>query len=124
MASHFPGTPRRADGSLKGRGYLGELARPDGRVSSELSIGLSFDDGIEREMPMLVPTLTNSEVQALLRNEDPSPLVLKKVSEFYWNRMKSGKPAFAAPGGEHLFQTAGRPMPSHGPPSVSEALRR
>jgi hypothetical protein len=33
----------RPDGSKKGRGYFGEIKRPDGAVSTELSVSVEFD---------------------------------------------------------------------------------
>jgi len=32
----------RPDGSKKGRGYFGEIKRPDGAVSTELSVSVEF----------------------------------------------------------------------------------
>jgi hypothetical protein len=55
----------RSDGTLKGPGFLGVLKRPDGNVSTELSIGVGLD-GQETQIPTLVPTLTPEEVEWLL----------------------------------------------------------
>ena len=60
---------KRADGTEKGKGYLGELKRPDGRVSTELSIGVDFG-GKETEIPTLVPTLDKTEIDYLLNMPD------------------------------------------------------
>lgn len=49
----------------KGLGYFGKLKRPDGNVSTELSIGVNID-GKEIEIPSLVPTLTQEEIDYLL----------------------------------------------------------
>ena len=63
----------RNDGTLKGAGFFGELPRPDGRVSTEISMGVDFGDG-EVEIPTLVPTLTKPEIDYLL-NTDPNPKI-------------------------------------------------
>ena len=51
---------KRTDGTKKGPGYFGELKRPDGSVSTEISVGVGFDDG-EHEIPTLVPTLPHGD---------------------------------------------------------------
>lgn len=84
----------RADGSKKGRGYFGELKRPDGDVSTELSIGVSVDDK-EMEIPLLVPTLTKSEVNRLLEDKPPTEAIIKKAFDHAMMRMKQGKSPFA-----------------------------
>jgi hypothetical protein len=92
---------KRADGSQKGRGFLGLLRRPDGGVSSEISIGVNFD-GKEVEIPTMVPTLTRQEVDALLKtpltNGDsaiPQPIIDKAVA-YARQRMAQGKSPFAS----------------------------
>jgi len=57
----------RADGTKKGTGFLGVLPRPDGGVSSEISIGVEFD-GKQTEIPTMVPTLSKEEIDYLLKN--------------------------------------------------------
>jgi len=84
----------RADGSKKGRGYFGELKRPDGNVSTELSIGVSVDDR-EMEIPLLVPTLTKSEINRLLADKPPTDAIIKKAFDHAMTRMKQGKSPFA-----------------------------
>src|SRR5689334_1811887 len=62
----------RPDGTTKGRGFFGPLSRPDGSVSSEISIGVNID-GRELDIPTLVPTLTESERTWLLTNDISNP---------------------------------------------------
>jgi hypothetical protein len=104
----------QTDGRAKGRGFFGPLTRPDGRVSTELSIGVSLD-GQEVQIPLLVPTLTRAEVQKLLSGTTASQSVVNKAVQFYRARRAAGQPAFAQPGEE---QSVGwdirRPMPSQG----------
>ena len=59
----------RPDGTRKGEGYFGVLQRPDGRVSTELSINesenplLFNEDGSRILYPALVPGLTQEELE-------------------------------------------------------------
>jgi hypothetical protein len=88
------GYGNRPDGTPKGRGYFGELKRPDGDMSTELSIGVSIN-GKETEIPLLVPTLNKREVQRLLRDEKPTEGIIKKAYDHALMRMKQGKSPFA-----------------------------
>jgi hypothetical protein len=89
----------RPDGSEKGRGYLNELKRPDGAVMTEYSIGLPVD-GVEMDVPTLVPSLNIEEIKTLLnlpeRGRIPESIV-KKASEHAEKRVKSGKSVWATP---------------------------
>lgn len=84
----------RADGTPKGSGFLGELKRPDGGVSTELSIGVEFD-GKEREIPALVPTLTKGEIDHLLSGGEPTEAIVDKAVAHAKGRLKAGKSVFA-----------------------------
>lgn len=95
MAAH-DNRPRRADGSVKGRGFLGPLQRLDGGVSSELSIGVEFD-GEEVDIPLLVPTLSKDEVQFLINmapEAQPPESIVRKAVAFARTRRMSGQPYF------------------------------
>ena len=92
----------RADGTVKGNGFLGVLQRPDGGVSTELSIGVEFD-GKEMQIPTLVPTLDRNEIDYLL-NTPPSPeifkselgkTIMKKAVSHAQLRIRNGKSPFA-----------------------------
>jgi len=93
----------RADGTAKGFGYFGELQRPDGSVSTEISIGVGID-GKEVEIPLIVPTLDKRELDWLLRNDPQEkgyfdkmpPSILDKAYEHAVQRMKAGKSPFAS----------------------------
>lgn len=92
---------KRADGTEKGDGYFGVLTRPDGRVSSELSIGVNLD-GKDTEIPSLVPTLSRSEVLSLLaldpeKDQTPQSIIDKAVA-FARRRKQQGLPYFAQHG--------------------------
>ena len=68
----------RIDGTPKGGGFLGELKRPNGKVSTEISIGVHFD-GKEQLIPTLVPTLTKSEIKYLLGGGKPTDAIIGKA---------------------------------------------
>lgn len=91
----------RPDGSKKGQGFLGLLRRPDGGVSSEISIGVNMD-GKEISLPLMVPTLTRDEVKALLAlpqdenfNRNLPPSIKDKAITFARRRLAQGKSTFA-----------------------------
>jgi hypothetical protein len=91
----------RADGTVKGNGFLGILPRPDGLVSSELSVGTTDLTGKEMDIPTLVPTLTRDEVQYLLNTPPATRLpasIFRKAIDFARQRMKAGLPVFAQDG--------------------------
>ena len=83
----------RKDGTLKGSGFLGELKRPDGRVSTELSIGVNFD-GKGTEIPALVPTLTKQEINHLLSGGKITKEIVSKAVEHARKRIAEGESPF------------------------------
>lgn len=87
----------RVDGTLKGKGFLGELPRHDGKVSTEISIGVNFD-GEERLIPSLVPTLSKEEIDHLLKDGGPTEVIISKAVEHAKKRMAEGKSPFADEG--------------------------
>jgi hypothetical protein len=90
---------RRPDGSPKGAGFLGVLKRPDGDVSTEVSIGIEIN-GKEMDIPTLVPTLTSAEVQQVLNlkeNQKIPEAIIDKAVAHARKRMQEGKPVFATP---------------------------
>jgi hypothetical protein len=55
----------RPDGSTKSKvGFLGPIKRDDGGTMTEFSIGVKID-GTEMDVPSMVPTLTETEVETL-----------------------------------------------------------
>ena len=83
----------RADGTKKGPGFFGTLKRPDGKVSTEISIGVTFD-GKEVQIPSLVPTLTPGEINMLLEGNDPTPAMVQKAVDHAKERMSRGLSPF------------------------------
>lgn len=98
----------RADGTAKGDGFFGALSRPDGRVSSELSMGTTDVTGKELDIPLMVPTLTKPELEYLLSaplNDWQHPTMKRiadKAIDFARQRVKEGKPVFAGQGEQRL----------------------
>jgi len=81
----------------KGLGYFGELKRPDGMISTELSVGVNID-GKEIEIPSLVPTLTKNEIDYLLKGNKPTKQILDKAVKHAMKRIKEGQNPFAQKG--------------------------
>lgn len=107
MASKFGGVPvmaepaaqgygKRQDGTEKGAGYFGELKRPDGDFSTEISIGVDYGSG-EKEIPTLVPTLTNEEKTYLLNDGKPTKAIIDKAVQHARMRESKGLSPFAGP---------------------------
>lgn len=92
---------KRPDGSAKGSGFLGLLKRPDGGVSSEISISTDVIGG--KDFPLLVPTLTRGEVDQILAVPVNDPKffqkiprsAIKKAEAFAKDRVAAGKSPFA-----------------------------
>lgn len=80
IEQQMPASPygARTDGSPKGTGFFGELPRPDGNVSTELAVGVNFDDQ-EMEIPLLVPSLTRAEIDHLLQDGKPTDAIMGKA---------------------------------------------
>lgn len=91
------GYGNRPDGTPKGKGYFGELKRPDGGVSTELSIGVEFD-GKETEIPAIVPSLTKQELDHLLSGGRPTDSIVEKAKTHAVERMSKGMSPFASDG--------------------------
>ena len=83
----------RTDGTRKGPGWLGTLKRPDGKVSTELSISVEFD-GKEHLIPLLVPTLSKEDITALLAGNKPEKEIIDKAVAHARKKIKEGKSPF------------------------------
>jgi hypothetical protein len=93
---------KRVDGTNKGNGYFGKLKMKDGsgNDATEISIGIEID-GKETQIPTLVPTLTESEKEWLLKGNNPNDRssigesIINKAITHAEKRMKEGKSPFA-----------------------------
>jgi len=79
----------RSDGTPKGAGFFGVLQRPDGGISTELSIGVDFD-GKQMEIPSLTPNLNSEEVDYLLSGGKVTPEIISKNIAHAKDRMSMG----------------------------------
>lgn len=84
---------RNLDKSEKGVGYFGPIPNPNGGESTEVS---SFDSMAGGEYPLLVPTLTQEEIQSVL-NGNPLDSVYEKASRHAELRKTVGMNPFANP---------------------------
>lgn len=89
---------KRPDGTPKGAGYFGEIAHPDNpsNFSTELTVGVNIG-GKDMTIPLLVPTLTQQEIRAVLAGKE-SDAIVKKAVDHALSRMKQGKTPYAEPG--------------------------
>lgn len=84
----------REDGTEKSTGFFGKIKRPDGDVSTELSIGVQID-GKEVLIPSLVPTLTKGEVNQLMTSKGlPPKNIVRKATAHAVKRLKDGRSPF------------------------------
>ena len=94
----------RPDGTPKGTGFFGLLTRPDGKVSTEISIGLDIN-GKQINVPLLVPSLTFEELNYLLQTNVESKDFIKNIPSSIMDkaynhaqeRIKAGLSPFALP---------------------------
>lgn len=82
---------RHGSNELKGKGYFGELPNRAGGVSTELS---AEDDDLG-DYPLIVPSLTRSELESLLANERPSDSTYAKARAHARRRKAEGLSPYA-----------------------------
>ena len=85
---------RHGKNELKGKGYFGELRNEAGGVSTELS---AEDDDIG-DYPLIVPSLTRSELKSLLANYEPSAEIYQKARAHAIRRKGEGLSPYAQRG--------------------------
>jgi hypothetical protein len=98
----------REDGTPKGEGFFGPLRRPDGRVSTEITIGVDIGGRENVQIPTLVPTLTPGEISTLLalRDDQQVPIGIRRKAEaFAEKRIAAGLSPFAGPNESVSFPT-------------------
>ena len=88
----------RLDNTKKGSGFLGRLFMRDGsgKEATELSTSFTFD-GEEVFMPTIVPTLTDSEIEAILSGKISPEMqenIDNKVIDHAFLRRKQNKSPF------------------------------
>jgi hypothetical protein len=85
--------------ATKGSGFLGFLKRPDGKISTEISVGVPIN-GKETQIPTIVPTLNQQELDYLLNNPihegHPIPRgIIQKAVAHAQSRIAQGQSPFA-----------------------------
>ena len=75
----------------KGKGYFGMLPNQSGSVSTEISS--SNDQGA---YPLLVPGLTQEEMNVLLNNQQPTDAIYQKAEQHSNMRKAMGQSPFAS----------------------------
>jgi len=93
---------KRQDGTNKAQGFLGELKRPDGNISTEISAGVTLD-GKNIDIPLLVPGLSKEHIDYLINTDPSSKTFFKDMPSGIMDialshakmRMKQGKSVFA-----------------------------
>lgn len=93
---------KRADGTKKGAGFFGPITRPDGKVSTEISIGVGLN-GKETQIPLMVPGLTAAELKYLLGANPGTPdfmsnmppSIIDKAVAHAADRIKNNQSPFA-----------------------------
>ena len=87
----------RPDGTPKGSGWKGEIEMTDGsgRVITEMSMTVSAGDvgttGDDVLIPMIVPTLTQAEVDHLASGGEPTETIQRKAVAHAKARLKKGE---------------------------------
>jgi hypothetical protein len=76
---------------MKGKGYFGKLPTGDGFATE-----ISMTDDSGRSFPALVPTLTQDEVNSLLRGNDVTDDMYRKAESFANYRQSQGMSPFAS----------------------------
>ena len=102
---------KRTDGTAKGQGYFGTVKRLDN--SNNFSSELSTDDPVEGKSmlhPLMVPTLSHSELSYLLddkakRSKQLEGSIYDKAATHASTRLKSGLSVWAMPGEQFPLPT-------------------
>jgi hypothetical protein len=98
MRATGAGVSRRPNGTLKGPGWLGDIGDKDRHVT-EWSVGVPVN-GAEMDVPSVVPTLTEGEVELVRRSAlygEKLPMsIVRKAAAWAEYRDKQGLSPFAA----------------------------
>ena len=86
----------------KGKGFFGDLKRPDGDSSTELSSEFEYE-GKKVEYPLIVPTLSKAELDILLKGEQPTDEIYDKAESWAKSRINKGMSPFASSMGNEKF---------------------
>ena len=84
------------DGTLKGKGFFGEIPVNQGGAMTEFSSAYE-QDGKMVSHPLLVPTLNKQEIDLLRMGIEPTPEIYKKAQDYAQQRIGAGQSPFASP---------------------------
>ena len=85
-----------SQGTVKGKGYFGEVPTNQGGAMTEFSSAYE-QDGKLVSNPLIVPTLTKQELDWLKSGQEPTPQIIKKAQDYAQKRMGMGQSTFATP---------------------------
>jgi len=85
-----------SQGTVKGKGYFGEVPSNQSGAMTELSSAYE-QDGKLISNPLIVPTLTKQELDWLKSGLEPTPQIIKKAQDYAQKRMGMGQSTFATP---------------------------
>ena len=81
-------------GTVKGKGYFGEVPMNQGGAMTEQSSAYGQDGNLVSH-PLLVPTLNKQEVDLLKMGLEPTPEIYKKAQDYAQKRIGLGQSPFA-----------------------------
>jgi hypothetical protein len=84
-----------SQGTLKGKGYFGEIPVNQGGAMTEFSSAFE-QDGKMVSHPLLVPTLNKQEIDLLKMGIEPTPEIYKKAQDYAQKRIGAGQSPFAS----------------------------
>jgi hypothetical protein len=82
--------------SIKGKGYMGEIPNSQGMPMTELSSAFNFN-GKTVQYPLIVPTLSQEELQLLQSGGNPTEDIYNKAETWAKSRLEKGLSPFATP---------------------------
>jgi len=83
-------------GTVKGKGYFGEVPMDQGGAMTEFSSAYGQDGNLVSH-PLIVPTLTKQEIDLLGMGLEPTPEIYKKAQDYAQQRIGAGQSPFALP---------------------------
>ena len=83
-------------GTVKGKGYFGEIPMNEGGAMTEMSSAYGQDDNLV-SYPLIVPTLTKQEIDLLGMGLEPTPEIYKKALDYAQQRIGSNQSPCATP---------------------------
>lgn len=97
----MPDYGNRPDGTKKGKGFMGEIKRPDGSIMTEVTTGYEID-GKEVDLPLITKYSTKEDIEFLKRANIKDKNFLKnapagledRAIKHAMDRKKAGLPVY------------------------------